>query len=66
MIKDGNFSIIDIRNGEYMGSFILFFLLEFYIYFVCKEDEGIYCIVVDFFNKVVYNSIYLEINESGK
>lgn len=72
--KDGNFSTIDIRNGEYMGSSILLpspltILLpspELYIHFVRKEDEGTYRIVVDSFNKAVYNSIHLEINESGK
>lgn len=61
--KDGNFSTIDIRNGEYMGSSILLPSPELYIHFVRKEDEGTYRIVVDSFNKVVYNSIHLEINE---
>lgn len=64
--KDGNFSTIDLRNGEYMGSSILLPSPELYIHFVRKEDEGTYCIVVDSFNKAVYNSIHLEINESGK
>lgn len=64
--KDGNFSTIDIRNGEYMGSSILLSSPELYIHFVRKEDEGTYRIVVDSFNKVVYNSIHLEINECGK
>lgn len=49
-----------------MGSSILLPSPEFYIHFVRKEDEGTYRIVVDSFNKVVYNSIHLEINESGK
>lgn len=49
-----------------MGSSILLPSPELYIHFVRKEDEGTYCIVVDSFNKAVYNSIHLEINESGK
>lgn len=49
-----------------MGSSILLPSPELYIHFVRKEDEGTYRIVVDSFNKVVYNSIYLEIIESGK
>lgn len=61
--KDDNFSTIDIKNGEYMGSSILLPSPELYIHFVRKEDEGTYPIVVDSFNKVVYNSIHLEINE---
>lgn len=66
LTKDGDLSTIDIRNGEYMGSSILLPSPELYIHFVRKEDEGTYRIVVDSFNKVVYNSIHLEINESGK
>lgn len=39
---------------------------ELHVLFVCKEDEGIYEVVVESFNKSVYRSISLEVLKGGE
>lgn len=39
---------------------------ELHIHFVCKEDEGIYEVVVESFNKSVYRSIKLDVLKGGE
>ena len=66
--KQGNVtcSKININDGKYSGSRTRSPSPELHVHFVCKEDEGIYEIVVESFNKQLYGSINLEVLEGGE
>lgn len=63
---EGNIYTIDLNDGKYIGSTITLPSPQLYVYFVRKEDEGTYRIVVDTYRKVIENSIQLKVEKRGK
>lgn len=59
-------SEININDGKYSGSKTILPSTELHIHFVCTKDEGIYEVVVESFNKLVYKSINLDVLKGGE
>lgn len=62
----GNIFTIDLKDGKYIGSTTTLPSPQLYVYFVRREDEGTYRIVIDTYQKVIESSIQLKVNTRGK